>query len=255
MAAAPDWTIGLSEEDRGLVQLKKYGSPADVVKALRHAQQFIGAPADELVRIPKAGLDIEGVKSIMAKLGMPAKPEEYQLPVPQEGGDPEFAKAASGWFHKYGLTREQAVGIVNEVNAWVGEAQKTAKETHENGLRMEEAQLKTEWGEAYQRRWQVAKNAAGQLGLTAEHLAALQNAMGPAAMVKFVYGMAARLGEDRFLGGDHVGNGLTPAMADQRIQELKSDKAFMGRLMSGDKKAAKEWEDVHRAKNPPMDNQ
>lgn len=250
-AKVADWVAALAPEDRDLVELKKYATPGDAVRALRNAQKLIGAPAEEMVRLSPNGMDEESAKRFLKHIGVPASPDEYKIPVP-EGGDPEFAKISAGWFHEADLTQAQAKGLTEKFNQYVGEKLAESEQSHAAQLQIDEAALRTEWGNAYQQRVGLAKAAAATFGLNEEKLVLLQNALGPAEMVKFVYGLAAKIGEDKFVSGLTSGQSgaLTPGAARARLGEMKSDPEFMTQWKRGDKKALREWSEVHAAMFP-----
>jgi hypothetical protein len=199
------------------------------VQGHRNAEKIIGVPADQIIRLPKEG-DVEGYRSAMAKLGMPAKPDEYKLPVP-EGADPEFSKKAANWFHEAGLTQRQAEAVSGKWNEFVTQFQQESTQQSEQQIEQDVQTLRKEWGAAHDQNIQIARNAVKAFGMDAEVLGKLEAAMGYKGLMEFMHNLGNKVGEDKFVTGESALK--TPASAQQSLKELGLDRDFMAAFIDG----------------------
>lgn len=252
-AWAADPTAGVDEEARNYVSLKKYATPGDVVKALIHSEKFIGAPSSELIRIGKEGLPPEELRSLQTRLGLPEKPDGYGITA-AEGEDPAFATTMSGVFHKHGLTEAQGKGVAEDFNAYADAQRAAVKQAHDAKLASAEEALKGEWAGQYEPRKQMVQQMAPQLGFTPEIMAGIQARVGPAGLLKFLWGFQKFLGEERFtLSTAPARNGgMDPGQGKARIAELKADHKFVEALTTGTLTAEQQraWDEAHKAAFP-----
>jgi hypothetical protein len=160
-----DWLTGASEDVTTYVQNKGWKAPTDLLTSYQQLEKHMGTPAERLLRIP----DFEKAEKtemdqFYNKLGRPVEPKGYDLPVP-EGVPTDFAEAAKLKMHELGLTAKQA----RELAAWNNEMGATMaskqKEAYSATIAQQSAELKTEWGAAYDQEMGAAKNAAKNAAL------------------------------------------------------------------------------------------
>lgn len=246
-APAADWTASLSEETRGFVANRKWGSPEDIVKSYRNLESLRGVPEDRLLKLPE-GDDQEAWSHVYERLGRPSDPNQYELAVAETTSD-EVKTWLRNTMHQAGLTTQQAKALSQ---AMAERTQTKAAERQalaESAVNDDLATLRKEWGAAYEQNWQAVDRAAATLGLEEKQLAALKDAWGPAQAARFLHGLNEKLGEDTFAGGSGGGapfGAMPPAQAAARIGDLKADPGFRKRLMDGDKAATDQWHQLHR---------
>jgi len=204
--------------------------------------------AGRTVVVPDENASPETVAAFRAKMGVPATAEGYQLPVP-DGGDPEFVKTASTWFLENGVPANAAAKLVEKFNAYSAERMAAQEAQYLTGTEQEFAALRTEWGKAYDEYTELAKRATlqfipGDDAARAETLAKMERAIGTATMMKLFQAVGAGLGEAKFRQGDGGTGMMTPAQAQQRINELKSNKDWTTAYLNGDKVKSKEMQDL-----------
>lgn len=200
-----------------------------VVKSYSHLEKLISAEkAGRTVLLPGPDADETAMNDFYTKLGRPEKAEGYELPVP-EGDDGKMADWARGVFHEAGLTAKQAAIVSEKWNAHMGALQGDATLASEQSAQQAEAELKREWGAAYDQKVNGIDQAAANLGMTEDQLSGLHASMGPVAAMKFVDSLAGKLGERPVdVGGEALGGStLTPQMATQELQKLGTDPEFM----------------------------
>jgi hypothetical protein len=244
-----NWTEGLGDDSTAFIQNKGWDSPGKMLESYRNLEKFAGGSKD-LVELPGADATPEQMDSFFNKMGRPETPDKYDLKMP-EGGDKEL----DGWFretaHKHGISSKQAQGLYED---WNGMAEgKMASMAEQSAAQGEKdiASLKKEWGQTYNSQIDAGKNAVRALGYKQEELSALESEMGTANMLKLFARMGSKMGESSFETGDKGSNsfGTTPAQANAQISDLKLDKGFMGKYLSGDKDAIAKMSRLMEAAN------
>ena len=240
--AGPTWYDAFPDETKGYVQTKGWQDPASVVESYRNLEKLKGAPADRLIKLPENISDNEAMKDVYSRLGKPVSAEEYELIVP-EGGNEDFAKWAKNTFHEINLTRAQAKAFSDKWNEYVAsrtaEMDRVEAEQYEQKTNQEDLQLKQEWGLAYDKNLGVARQGATKFGVDAAKIDQLEKAWGYKETMKFLHAVGSGTGEHSYVAGEGAGGKgpITPEQAKYELSELKKDKEFQKRWVSGDKEA------------------
>ena len=234
--ASQDWLSSIENTElRTLAETKGWdkGGPESVLSSYHNLEKLFGADkAGRAVVLPAPDADEAVMSEFYNKLGRPDKADGYDLPVP-EGQDGQMAEWASGVFHEAGLTARQAKIVSEKWNDHVGSLQQDGEAQNTQTAQDAEAELKREWGAAYDQKVVGINQAATALNMTEEHLAGLRSAMGPAAAMRFVDGLAGKMGEaPNDTGGFSEGVALTPSSAASELSKLSLDKEFMDAWMN-----------------------
>ena len=212
--------------------------------------------AGKTVVIPDENSSPETRQAFLAKMGVPEKADGYKLPVPTGQSD-AFAKEAANWFHEQGIPAKAAEGLTTKFNEYSAAQQAAQDQAFSVKSEQEFAGLKGEWGAAYDQNLELGKRAAMQFipGTPEERattLQALEKSMGTGALLKFMANVGKGLGEGK-VHMDGMSSGvMTPAQANQRIAELKSNKDWSSAYLAGDKTKAKELTDLIAMANPQV---
>lgn len=203
---APGWLAGLPSELRDNEAFKPYKTVGDFAKAhLETATKARDLEGKLKNSIPKLGDNAtqEERNQFFNSLGRPEKPDGYEL----EGGDKDKEAVLAPWkadFHELGLTASQAKGLKAK---WDGRINGLI-EQHEAKVKAEIAEadgkLKTEWGDKYpanlelvQRFWKKETDSEFDKAFASESSA------NRSSMMRFLFKMAAKTGEDMSQSGTH----------------------------------------------------
>ncbi|MFZ1975809.1 MAG: hypothetical protein WAU89_23405 [Candidatus Acidiferrales bacterium] len=253
-AAAAPWYGDIADPElKGWVELKKFDSPASALKSAREAEKLLGVPKNELVRMPKADAKPEEWDTFYNTVGRPATPDDYKLEVPM-GDDGDFAKAIAPILHKAGITGTQAKILNTAWNELMADTLTAGEQQTQQQSQADILNLKREWGNSYDRRVEMGQRAIRQFGSELggtpdeqrDELLKLENYLGGSAkMIRLFAAIGSKLGESGFVEGDRTPGfeGITPAAAQARLDELKQDKAWVRARLSdstGKGKEAKE---------------
>ena len=224
------------------------------LKAL-NLEKFLGAEkAGRGVIIPKSDAKPEEWKAFYSKIGRaPEKPEGYKIPEGMKADDPvlrEFQSLA----HKMGMPADHWT----ETMSWyTGLAKKTQDrqlaEFEAKGER-ELSELRTEWGNAYDRKAELGQRAAAAFVPAStpeqrtELLTRIEGAIGTKATLQLFANIGEQLGEHGFVDGEGTvtGGGVTPEAARVRIEQLKGDREWGKGLINGDADKRAEWDRLHQ---------
>jgi hypothetical protein len=240
------WYEGKADaETVGYLQNKGWATatPVDValnaIKAHREAEKFIGAPANELARIPKADSDEATVKAFWEKLGAPANGKEgYDFSaIKNADGTPVTAPvldkirevAAELHLPKDAATRVAAAILKYEADKGVeGDAVNAGK------LAEQKAALAKNWGINAEVNKVVAQSAASKLGVDPAAVTALESVIGYDKVMDMFLKIGQSIGEDKFVVPPGGGNGvMTVEAAKSRLADLKADNEWSNRYLNG----------------------
>lgn len=221
-APAPaSWRESLPPELREAPSLGKYQDVASLAKGYVEAQTLIGRKG---AIIPKEGDSPEVTAAFRQAMGVPEKPEGYEIKVPEGLPAGVWNDDAAGqfrtWAHELGLTPTQAQGLAERYAQMGGNAvQQSAEVT--------ETELRKEWGVAFNAKMKAANDALRNIG--GEDLAQYLQTSGLGnhpAMVRAWAKIGEGMGEDRPAGmGTGRSSGMmTPSEAKAERMKIMGDK-------------------------------
>ena len=223
-ATAGDWKAGLIDElknDPSIAQIKDINSMA---KSFIHAQRMVGA---NKVVIPGANATPDDWNAFFKAVGRPDAPEGYDLPGPKDekAAGYEAYKQFRDTAHKAGLTNAQASSVLEFLVA-LGESEYSNADAAIRQQREQAAaDLRKEWGMAYDRNLAVANRLVQAFGGDEDSQKALAGAINNDPQVlKFCATIGAKLLEDNLLGGVGGGTALSPAEAKAKVDGIMRDK-------------------------------
>lgn len=254
---ADHWSASLGDDLKPWAAgmgLDKLDAPAALAKVLpmyRGAEQKLGVPADQILRLPKDDNDTEGWTAAMRRLGAPEKPEDYGIQAP-EGDSGEFLKKATTWFHELGIPKRQAAGLAAKYQEHVAASVEAREGACNQRFDDEINALKGEWGAEYDKNADLAKRVMKSFGYSTEQLQAMERALGPKAFLAGFAKFGGAIGEHRFLEGaaNTTFGAMTPEAARERIAALQKDDKWMADYISGNADKKAEWTRLHQVAFP-----
>jgi len=227
------WLDGFQDQQlKEWAEGKQFPNPEAAVKSGYHAEKMVQG-SEHYVRKIGDHSTPEEVNEFYSTLGRPDEASAYGFAAP-EGADSTFADAAKGKFHELGLTDAQAVGL----NDWWGEQNTGAIEQstadYETSVAADTAELRKEWGAAFDKNETAAKAAAREFGLDETQIDGMEKALGFGGLMRFMSNVGSKLGQDDNDSADtNTGSEvLTPDAARVKMGELQADpnwvEAFFG---------------------------
>ncbi len=246
-APMPAWMDGWNADEIAFAQAKGWHKdgkgPADIMRSYRNLERLRGVEADRLVKIPDPK-NAEEVAQFRTRLGVPEKPEGYTNHDVETPTGVLRADLIANISHKIGATPDQHAMLLDATGELVRDLFKTEAEDSARRNAAELVDLKKEWGPKFDEYNQAVDSAIAQLGLDQEFVEALKIAGGEAKARRVLAQIGVKLGEHKRPAESSVPGLMTTDVARARIDALKKDSAFFGRLQSGDADARREWEQL-----------
>lgn len=243
----------LDEDQQGYIANKGWDGVPAMLNSYQQLESLRGVPAERLLKLPSQDAEPTEWEAVFAKLGRPENPDGYgEFELPENAPvDDNRVKAFKEKAHALGLTAKQAQEMAKwDAEFMVGQ-QTTMTESRQAELAAELNKLKAEWGTAFDAQMLKADAAAAEFGLEADDVAKLQQVLGRYKTGTFLASLGEKLGEASFETGDGTNRDfqpMTPAQASAQISQLRDDKAFMSRYLSGDKDAVRRMDALQAAK-------
>lgn len=242
-APAPEGVSWLGEnadpELVGYVQNKGWKQPADVLEGYRNLEKMRGVPAERLLTLPANDADEATRAQFYEKLGRPKEPAGYEFDL---GENNPFDGPLREAFHKHGVSKEQAEGVLKDYLAAEQAHMTRQQEEHALNVQTEHKALLKEWGQAAEQNLDTVRQAQKALGWDNDTLDKVAGALGHRKTMEMLHSIGMRKGEADFVVGNGGGGNqmLTPGQARAKIAELRNDKGWADRYLKGDSKARAE---------------
>lgn len=250
------WYSGVDNETVGYLQNRGWDKlPGDkaaleAIKAHREAEKLLGAPQEQLVRLPKDVNDVAGWNAVYSKLGVPDKVDDYDVSAVKlaDGkplGDKEAAEikqiAADLKLPKASATllAQRLVKLAEAENS-------NSKAEYEAKMAVETETLKKNWGNNFSANKLIAEETMKKLGIPEEAITALAETAGYAAAMEAFRNVGTRIGEDKFITANRPGGVMTKDEAVYKLSQLQNDSIWYGKFAQGDAAAAREFNDLTR---------
>jgi hypothetical protein len=230
-------------QNRGLIGKSPVEAFAEAVRFHREAEKFIGAPANEMVRLPKDANAPEWA-GVWEKLGKPKEAKDYDFSSVKFANDKPLDQASIDFLRQVAfetnLSKEAAVRLASTIIK-AGDRENAAKAAvATDKFNTEKAELKKNWGNNEAVHALVAKDAMKQLGFTAEQtesfFATGRIEGGFAAMAEKLRTIGTKIGEPSTLhlsGGGAGGGPLTVDQAKDELKSLLADQQWKERYLKG----------------------
>lgn len=218
----------------------------EATKAWKEAERFVGAPAAELVRIPKDGADETAWNKVWQRLGKPADAKEYDFSAVKysDGTAPDesFIEAMRGAAFRLHIPKNAAAEFTREVVKYLDSADTSERTEASAKLATEKTELAKNWGANMEANLFVAKRAAQALGVDPATVTALESTLGYAKVMEMFRNIGTKIGEDRFItgAGNTTSGVMTREQAIARKADLMKDQLWVQKYMKRDAEAMRE---------------
>ena len=257
-APSAHWYDGLPAEDIGYLQnrgLDKVDARAaflEAMKAHKEAEKLIGAPAQELLRLPKDAKDAEGWQRFNERLGVPKEAKDYDFTGLKFKDGSEIDQASADAIRNALLTarvpKENAPIIAKAMIDLADGAEATDTAAYELKLNAEREALKVDWGANAPQNMMVVKQTVQTLGLDADVINALEKTAGYTKVFQALLKVGQAMGEDKFVQSQVPGQNtyMSKSQAQDTLNTKMADQSWANRLAAGDAIALKEFDTLTR---------
>jgi hypothetical protein len=257
-------TIGFWQ-NKGLKIDDPVAVAAGLTKHYQEAERFIGAPPDELIRVPKPNAAEADMRSYWGRIGVPAEPKDYDLSTVKsaEGKElePSYSDSIRAALHAGRVPKQYAADAAKGL-VKIRDDERAAKLAEKTAhIQQETEKLDRNWGTRKDINTVIARTALERLGeaagLTPERRAAAWDALstlggiGGADAWEMLRIIGSRMGEAPYVGSEQLGMGgtMSAAQAAAEIESLKRDEAFRARLLKGDTESKRKWDNLHKVRD------
>jgi len=246
-----DFQSLIPEDYKEEKSLQNFSNMNDFVKSYLHSQKLVGA---DKIPVPNKMATDEDWKAVYDRLGRPETPDGYKYNLPKETKLEESTlKAFSEEAHKLGLLPKQAEGIINYYNS-IAEQSEQAATVNEEAARAEaEAELRKEYGPAYDLKIAQARNLATNT-FGADFLRNTKLADGSVLgnhpqVVRAFADLASKMSEDSMVQGEAT-SAMTIKEIDSEIESLtQPGSAYWDKTHINHRKAVSEVQRLYELKN------
>jgi len=204
--------------------LRNFDSVDKLAKSYIHANRKLGVPAEQLMRVPQDSSD-PAWNDVYNSIGRPETPDGYHF---GENYNDEMLGDFKTIAHNLGLNQDQANKIL-DLYQESGQAEEQAnneqfEEMHAVGV----AALQKEWGKNYNENIELSRRAFFQFASKDALDVIEQSGIGNhPEVIKMFSNIGKLLKEDGIMVGEPgIGNAVSPAMAQERINEKLGDPEF-----------------------------
>jgi hypothetical protein len=221
----PEWLPGVDTDTAKFIVGKTVADLPSLAKGYAEAQKALSAPRP--FEMPKEG-DVDGMKKMLAGLGVPEKPE-YDFGEQGKTLPDDVKKFWGAELHKLGIPTKAAQGLVGLVAAQAKatqDAQEAAFATQ--AAKAVESKL-LEWGDKADANKDLAARGIGavfeklKIENTLENRAKFEKAFGTDKMLEFGVLMGRQMVEAGFVMQDGQRQGLTKDSAVLELKAMMSD--------------------------------
>ena len=223
----------------------------DFVKSYLHSQKLVGA---DKIPVPNKMATDEDWNAVYERLGRPETPDGYKYELPKETKLEESTlKAFSEEAHKLGLLPKQAQGIINYYNSMAEQSEQAAQVNEEAARASAEAELRKEYGPAYDLKIAQARNLATN-SLGSDFLKNTKLADGTVLgnhpqVVRAFADLASKMSEDSMVPGEST-SAMTVKEIDSEIESLtQPGSAYWDKTHINHRKAVSEVQRLYELKN------
>lgn len=224
----------------------------EAVKSYNEVEKHLGIPREQIVRLPKDPSDKDGWAAFNKRIGVPEKAEEYDFSkVKFSDGtelDDGFVNTMRTILHARGIPMSNAVDLVSDIVKYMESVDTDEAAAHQAATAQGRDALAKSWGPRMEANMFIAKQAAVKLGLSEDFVNKLENEIGYEPTMQQMLKLGQMMGEDRFVSNNEgpAKGVLTREQAQSRLDELKRDAAWVGKVNNGDHKANEEFSALTR---------
>lgn len=206
---------GLKEHiaTKGWDKLELEDAIVKAVTSQREAEKLIGAPSDQVVRLPKDGTD-PNFDAIWHKVSAIGKPKDgYEFEGIEDAGFKEFVQST---FLKHNIPPSVAKSLAADWNKYTTDAVSDHDKETADAAVAEQTKLYESWGAEKDHNLFLAQKGAEALGLNKDFVDEMQKQVGFTATLDGLRRIGAQTGEASFLKGNAVEQ-TTQMTKDQAI--------------------------------------
>jgi hypothetical protein len=213
---------GFDEETIGYLQTKGWDGIKPMLDSYKGLEKMRGVPEEQLLKLPK-DMNPESMGEVWNKLGRPDTADLYSMDVPEgmEVNEDLYGKAKELAFNN-GMTGKAFTELTALYNSSLSSGQEDYDTQLDNEMKIQEKELKSEWGTKHDESVFIADKAMRELGVTTDNIEVLRIGLGHDGMYKLFNKIGSLMGEKNVMSADGPISdfGVTPQMAKSEISTI-----------------------------------
>lgn len=251
-------------QNKGIDPADPVAVASKLTEFYRNSEKLMGAPPEEIIRIPKANAAETDIKAYWGRIGVPAEAKDYNLSAVKMNGkdlDQGFADSIREALLDGRVPKDRAANIAQRMVKRQEDMESAAMADRTAIINEQKTLLEKNWGTNKAYNELIAKRTLEEVGkaagLTPEQTKqgwdaiSAGNVIGGSYAMEMLRTIGAKMGESTFISSDpNNGNNnqvMSKAQAVAEIESLKKDKGFYQRYVVNNEVAAKrQWDDLHK---------
>lgn len=229
------WAGELSDEapaggkpsDKAFLANKGWKSAAEMLRDYRQLESHVNGR----LALPKDENDADGWNALYKAIGRPDTPEGYEFKTEDGNEDPrltEIAKAA----HELGLSKKQMDGLAAALDGVFTQSSAAEEARITADFEAGKAELRTAWGENYDKNVEIARRGAEKFGFDKDLLNAMGDKVGVKKMLETMHRLGKAIGEDTIDGNPSKAmGGMDAKTAQAELNAMAQDPVKAKALM------------------------
>lgn len=219
------------------------------MEAHRAAEKLIGAPANDIIKVPKDVTDVEAWTRFNERLGVPKEAKEYDFSSlkPTTGDlDAKLVESLGPALQKAHVSKADAPVVLKAVLDHVNGMKTVDTAAAETALANERESLKISWGANGPQNTTIARNTAKALGIDQAAVDLLEKQVGYSKVMNMFLQIGLKTGEDKLVLNQLPGDpGYADEAAAQATLDAKMrDTDWAAKFQAGDAQATKEFNNL-----------
>lgn len=241
-------------KNRGYDAMTPDKAVALAIKSHREAEKLVGAPANEILRMPKDANDQEGWQRFNARVGVPADAKEYDFSAVKltDGTalDDGFIAALAPALKDARVPKDAAPAVAKAIVNFLEKSELAETNESVTALQNEKEALGIKWGSNVEANLMIARQTAKTLGVTPEQIAAAEKVLGYSNIMEMFRNIGTKIGEDSFVKNPSPGGSgvMSKDQAAAQLAERQNDQEWVGKLLAGDPTVTKEFHNLTQIK-------
>jgi len=236
-------------KNRGYDKLDINTALRTAITSHQQAEKLIGAPANDIIKMPKDAADVDAWARFNERVGVPKEAKEYDFSSlkPADGDlDQKLIDALRPALQKAHVSKTDAPVVLKALLDFQAANRGGDVAAAEAALLNEKEALGLKWGANAPTNLLIAKNTAKSLGIDQTAVDALEKSVGYSKVMEMFRQIGMKTGEDKLVLNQPMGTDGYGSEADaQKTLDAKmADTEWANRFSNGDEQAKKEFDNL-----------
>jgi hypothetical protein len=225
-----DWVSTLPEEQKSLVGIKGWKTPADTIKGYSELEKLVGHEKIAMPQKDNSGNYLPGeFERVMTQLGLPKDPKEYKtssnFKLPEGFAiNPQLEAEFKLRAQKAGVLPSHYAFMMDELSGMLTRGAVAQKEANEKAFNEATLNLRGKWGVTYDERAKLANNVLKNFAPNGKAEEVIKKYGNDPLIIELMAEIGGNLSEESLAKTNMSGTLLSPDAAKAEIAKIRSDR-------------------------------